>query len=70
MLFGNVLTRLYDAFSSVFISIMTQLRNIFSFVLISRKNEKEHDNEYSIILIVHVLSSITIFYFYSNSKIW
>ena len=34
MSFGNVLTRLYDAFSSVLISIRTFLRGIFSFVLI------------------------------------
>ena len=33
MSFGDVLTRLYDAFNSVFISIMTQLCDIFSFVL-------------------------------------
>ena len=33
MSFGNVLTRLYDAFSPVLISIMTQLCDIFSFVL-------------------------------------
>ena len=34
MPFGNVLTRLYDAFSSVLISIMAQLCDIFSFVLV------------------------------------
>ena len=33
MLFSNVLTQPHDAVSSVVISIMTQLRNIFSFAL-------------------------------------
>ena len=32
MLFGNVLSRQYDAFSSVLISTMTLLSYIFSFV--------------------------------------
>ena len=44
MLFGNVLTRLYDAFSSVFISIMTQLRDIFIFVLMGIILEKKKTN--------------------------
>ena len=36
MSFGNVLTGLYDAFSSVLISIMTQLCDIFSFALMHK----------------------------------
>ena len=52
MSFGNVLTRLYDAFRSVLISIMTQLCDISSFVLMHKfigKKENKHDKEYSLL---------------------
>ena len=53
MSFGNVFTWIYDAFGFVFITIMTQLCDMFSFVLMCKKKKgkkgNERDKEYSLL---------------------